>query len=358
MAEVTGLTAGRMMAIEASSIVAGEIDETGHLILTTYGGTEIDAGYALVAVPDASTSVKGVVELATEAETEAHSSSSRAVTPASLTSTFAVLDGYAAELADHETRLDGFEEKKLNPALFAQTTAGGSYPLGISYLYMIDTETTAGGWDFAGKYGLVTTYRYSADMFWQTWVRHEGGTSNPTQMWIRTGNSPSGWTNWYKLASSSDPSTMGITGEIKMWSVATAPSGWLICDGSAVSRTTYSALFALIGTTYGVGDGTTTFNVPNMKGRVPVGLDSGQTEFDAIGETGGAKTHTLITSEMPAHVHTNRAVNWNVTGAGSGTIAAFNSAAATNVEDTGSAGGGGAHNNLQPYFTVQYIIKT
>lgn len=93
------------------------------------------------------------------------------------------------------------------------------------------------------------------------------------------------------------------TGAINAFAGSIAPSGWLLCDGTAVSRATYSDLFALVGTTYGVGDGSTTFNVPNLKGRVPVGRDSTQTEFDVLGETGGAKTHTLATTEIPSHQH-------------------------------------------------------
>jgi microcystin-dependent protein len=88
-----------------------------------------------------------------------------------------------------------------------------------------------------------------------------------------------------------------------MFAGSAAPTGYFLCDGSAVSRTTYSALFAITSTTYGVGDGSTTFNLPNLKGRVPVGLDGSQTEFDALGETGGAKTHTLTSTEMPVHGH-------------------------------------------------------
>ena len=70
------------------------------------------------------------------------------------------------------------------------------------------------------------------------------------------------------------------TGAINAYSGSIAPTGWLLCDGAAVSRATYSDLFALIGTTYGAGNGTSTFNLPNLKGRVIVGLDSSQTEFD------------------------------------------------------------------------------
>lgn len=80
--------------------------------------------------------------------------------------------------------------------------------------------------------------------------------------------------------------------------------GALRADGTAYSRTTYADLFARIGTTHGAGDGSTTFNVPNLKGRVMCGFDSAQTEFDAVGETGGAKTFTLTTAQLPAHTHT------------------------------------------------------
>jgi microcystin-dependent protein len=99
------------------------------------------------------------------------------------------------------------------------------------------------------------------------------------------------------------------TGVINMWPTTTAPTSWLLCDGTAVSRTTYAALFAVISTTYGTGDGSTTFNVPNLKGKVPVGRDSADVSFDTMGETGGAKTHTLSSSEsgVPAHGHANTA---------------------------------------------------
>ena len=70
---------------------------------------------------------------------------------------------------------------------------------------------------------------------------------------------------------------VALTGTVIMYAGSSAPTDWLICDGSAISRTTYSDLFSVIGTDYGVGNGTTTFNIPNLKGKVPVGLDSGQT---------------------------------------------------------------------------------
>jgi hypothetical protein len=104
VAEVTGLTAGRMMAIEAASVIDGEIDETGHLILTTYGGTDIDAGYMLESVPAASTTVSGSVELATSAETITGTDTTRAVTPAGFA---AALAPALTDISDLETAMAG-----------------------------------------------------------------------------------------------------------------------------------------------------------------------------------------------------------------------------------------------------------
>lgn len=132
------------------------------------------------------------------------------------------------------------------------------------------------------------------------------------------------------------------TGAILAWATSTAPNGWLICDGATITETDYPDLFAITGAT-----------LPNLKGRVVVGLDATQTEFDTLEETGGAKTHTLTTAEMPAHTHT---YNDHVGGTrDAGAVAAtIGPTAAT----TGSTGGGGAHNNLQPYIVLNYIIKT
>jgi microcystin-dependent protein len=159
------------------------------------------------------------------------------------------------------------------------------------------------------------------------------------------------------------------SGTVSQTARATAPTGYLLCDGSAISRTTYSSLFDAIGTAYGTGDGSTTFNIPNLKGRIPVGFDSSQTEFDTLGETGGAKTHTLTTAEMPSHTHTQDAhqhlSSWNqtyVAGGGlsvvanlPGSSANFNTGPTTATNQ--NTGGGGAHNNLQPYVVLNYMIK-
>jgi microcystin-dependent protein len=165
-------------------------------------------------------------------------------------------------------------------------------------------------------------------------------------------------------------------GAIMAWSSSVIPNNWLLCDGSAVSRETYASLFAAIGTTYGTGNGTTTFNLPNLAGRTIVGRDATQTEFDILGETGGAKTHTLTTSEMPAHSHELRSAS-HTGGAIEDRAVAFNRGYPANGLGTPawvvnvdaerlipfgqgyvtSSGGGTAHNNLQPYIVLNYIIK-
>lgn len=149
-------------------------------------------------------------------------------------------------------------------------------------------------------------------------------------------------------------------GTVICTATSAAPTGFLLCDGSAVSRTTYADLFAAISVTYGAGDNVTTFNVPNLQGRVAVGYDSGQTEFDALGETGGTKTHTLITAEMPAHTHSTSTGSTLVSSPGSGGNVATTAAGSlwNGSASIASTGGGGAHQNLQPYIVLKYVIKT
>jgi microcystin-dependent protein len=146
---------------------------------------------------------------------------------------------------------------------------------------------------------------------------------------------------------------------------STAPTGWLLCDGSAISRTTFAVLFAAIGTTYGAGDGSTTFNLPDMRGRVPVGVDGAAGRLsanDGLGQSSGAQTHLLTIAEMPAHDHPN-------VGGGAGpyirnttTTEGLTGTSPTTLADEVSTvetqGGGAAHNNMPPYQVVHYVIKT
>ena len=132
------------------------------------------------------------------------------------------------------------------------------------------------------------------------------------------------------------------------------PTGWLICDGSAVSRTTYAELFKVIGTSYGAGDGSTTFNLPNKKGRVSAGYDSTNSKFNAIGKHLGEETHTLTVAEMPQHTHS---LNTSDTNGGQVENITWGGVIATQVSSTNAAGGDSPHNNIQPTEVDNWIIK-
>ena len=130
---------------------------------------------------------------------------------------------------------------------------------------------------------------------------------------------------------------------------AAAPTGWLLCQGQAVSRTTYAQLFSVIGTTYGSGDGSTTFNLPNMRGRVAVGSDAN------LGGTVGVKNVTLSIAQIPAHSHQYSFLDVESATAQSGSQHGIPSKA--NRYDASSTGGGQSHNNLQPSLYLHYVIK-
>jgi len=159
-----------------------------------------------------------------------------------------------------------------------------------------------------------------------------------------------------------------------------APSGYLLEDGSAVSRATYSVLFGVIGTTYGTGDGSTTFNLPDSRGRVAVNKST-DTEFDTMGEKPGSKTEALSIAQIPAHTHTGTTGSGNaafyrvVSTAGTTTNlnavtgydgtpgfadyvdANYPGAAHTHSFTTNPIGGGGAHINIQPSIVKLFAIK-
>ena len=140
--------------------------------------------------------------------------------------------------------------------------------------------------------------------------------------------------------------------------IDTLEESWLPCLGQAVSRTFYHELFAKYGTTYGAGDGSTTFNLPNYGGRVPVGLDENDTDFDTLGETLGEKRHTLTTQEMPKHKHFN-GYKFNDGSGSSWSYRVTYGVKEGNTDGTsdGETGGGQAHNNIQPSIVANYIVK-
>jgi microcystin-dependent protein len=166
------------------------------------------------------------------------------------------------------------------------------------------------------------------------------------------------------------------TGTITPWSQASAPTGFLECDGAAVSRSTYAALFAVVSTTYGAGDGSTTFNLPDLTDKVAVHKSNNKN----FASTGGANTvtptgnvagstanATLSTAQLASHSHPGGgSFNISVNGTGPGP-----GLAGGNNAGTGNAGSGQGHSHnmsanfagdansvLQPFLTLIYIIKT
>jgi microcystin-dependent protein len=156
-------------------------------------------------------------------------------------------------------------------------------------------------------------------------------------------------------------------GEVKMFAGDFAPADWMLCEGQLLDIGTYATLYQLIGTTYG-GDGQSTFALPDLRGRAPIHLGTGGGSSYVIGQSAGAETATLTTGQLPAHTHSAKAglaagTSTSPAGMvpaldaagsphyGTGTDALLNGAALSSV------GGSGAHDNMQPYLALRFIIS-
>ena len=160
--------------------------------------------------------------------------------------------------------------------------------------------------------------------------------------------------------------------EIRIFPFNFAPKGWAFCDGQLLPLSQNTALFSLLGTTYG-GDGKSTFALPDLQGNAAMhpGQGPGLSLHD-LGETGGSESVTLLQSEMPAHAHAvGRALNdagntispanavWAQSAAGRGAAALYKDGAPTGpvqLQSLAVSGGGLPHNNMQPYLTLNFCI--
>lgn len=171
---------------------------------------------------------------------------------------------------------------------------------------------------------------------------------------------------------------MGKIGGVKAGTIldfgGTLPLGYMECDGAAVSRATYARLFEAIGVRFGIGDGATTFNLPDCRGRVSVGAGTVGPTTRTVAQFGGAETHQLTEAQLPSHTHVQNAhvhtqgVSENYNGSGSTkSLMRYDTASmpaptlANYSNDTTavnqSTGGSQAHNNLQPSLVVTKMIK-
>ena len=174
-----------------------------------------------------------------------------------------------------------------------------------------------------------------------------------------------------------------VSGMVMPYAGASAPTGFLLCGGQAVSRTTYSDLFSVIGTTYGVGDGSSTFNLPDLQGRVVAGKDdmsgssanrltdavTGGLNGDTLGDTGGTESHTLTSAQsgLRSHSHNATSTLTGVIGSGSSSGVSTDTSrntftntsfVSTTINSSSALDASEAHNNVQPTIILNYIIKT
>ena len=163
------------------------------------------------------------------------------------------------------------------------------------------------------------------------------------------------------------------TGAIMPYAVTAAPSGYLLCDGSAVSRSTYSALFTVVSSLYGNGDGSSTFNVPDLRGRFMAGYNAATSRLTSvssdmvdgalIANTGGIQAVTITEAQLPAHTHDQGNLHFiNGGDASQSGVYAVHRSDPNGVSvmiqgSTGATGGGGVHSNIPPVIMVNYVIK-
>ncbi len=298
---------------------------------------------SIVGAANASTSTQGLVQLPTQAEVDAGTAAGS--TGASLTPTPALL------------------RSKLLSDYVADTGAADAYV--ITPVPAITAYVTGQRFSFKVKTTNTTASTLAVSGLSATAILKGDGTAALTAGDFVAGQIVEVEANGNGFQLMTPVAGATPAGSVQMYVGATAPGGWLLCDATSYLRTDYPALFAVISTTYGSVDGTH-FNVPDMRGRTPIGvgtgtggaaagtgLPAGGSALTAVARAGwkGEETHVLTTTEMPSHTHQIPAT----AGAGGAPVGGQNAAT---TGPSGSAGSDGAHNNIQPVMGLNFIIKT
>ena len=355
MATVTGLTAARMAGIEAASVVGGSI-VGDNLILTRFDTSEIDAG-----------NVRGPTGAGVTGPTGGTGPTGTAgpTGPTGAAGTSVTIIGSVANAAALPGGLGGGDAGKgylTNDDGHLHVWGGSSYT---------DVGAVRGPTGPTGATGATGTGA--------TGPTGDAGPTGPTGGTGPTGAGvagPTGPTGATGVGPTGPTGATGPTGTsaasmppgavIDYAGGGTMPEGWLLCYGQAVSRTTYAELFAAIGTSYGFGDFSSTFTLPDCRGRVRVGMDvmgsfgaAGRLSAASfLGNAGGNQTHTLQATEMPYHVHGQPTSGTGYLVRGLGSIQPTSGGTWGPTQDTGPAGSSYPHNNLQPYLVFNTLIKT
>ncbi len=342
-----------------SSVSGGSGNEASGILASICGGLGNEASEKYAAIcdgefpPDASTTERGIVELATDAETQAGTDTERAVTPASLSSRKATTGrtGLVRRATEAQADTGTNTSRYMTPALVkrridaipqytppdASTTERGIVELATGTETQAGTDTEravtpaslSSRTATTGRTGLVErateaeadtgtdTSRYMTPALVSRridaipqYTPPDASTTERGIVELATDTETQAGTDTERAVTPAGlASVLGDVlppGTLLDFAGGTAPSGFLLCDGQAVSRTDYANLFTAIGTTWGTGDGSTTFNLPDLRRSATIG--SGGTQVagpgTAVGDTGGVEQMTLTTGQLPSHRHT------------------------------------------------------
>lgn len=168
---------------------------------------------------------------------------------------------------------------------------------------------------------------------------------------FKIGDGESNWSSLQYFIKESDILNLQekVPGMITQYAGTTAPSGYLLCQGQAVSRVTYADLFSVIGIKYGAGNGSSTFNLPDLRSKFPAGYNPSASSFDELGKTGGSSNHEHVFFDISSTTNSNQTRSFSTGSTSISTPTTSHTHVVSNTSETESS--------IPPYITLNYIIK-